>query len=148
MSVKINIEIKGLKKLQSAWRKSPLIVYRGLTWAINKSAWEITKDVKAATPVKTGTLKRGIRPEFGKLRAVIKPHNAPYAIYVHQGSKAHMIFPRRRQALYWKGAMHPVKKVRHPGYRGNPFMVRGAKNAQGKVNKTFSKALDKIISQL
>jgi len=148
MSVSFKIEIKGLDKIMAGFKKSPLTTYKYLNQAINKSAWQITNDVKSATPVKTGTLKRGIRPEFGQLKAVIKPHNAPYAYWVHQGTNAHVIRPRRKKALSWKGAKHPVKYVRHPGTKGKPFMQIGAKNSEGKVGKTFSDALDKIVKEL
>ncbi|MDY6852011.1 MAG: phage virion morphogenesis protein [Thermodesulfobacteriota bacterium] len=37
---------------------------------------------------------------------------------VHQfggRTAAHIIRPRRKKALYWPGAAHPVRSVRHPG---------------------------------
>ena len=30
-------------------------------------------------------------------------------------TRPHIIVPKNRQALYWAGARHPVKKVKHPG---------------------------------
>lgn len=40
-----------------------------------------------------------------------------YAAIQHYGGKTppHDIFPRRKKALYWPGARHPVKHVKHPG---------------------------------
>lgn len=48
--------------------------------------------------------------------------NVPYAIYIEMGTKPHIITPRTKKALYWKGAEHPVKKVHHPGTDAKPFV--------------------------
>ena len=45
-----------------------------------------------------------------------------YALAIEIGQKAHNIVPRRRQALFWPGAAHPVKRVRHPGTKGRPYL--------------------------
>ncbi len=40
-----------------------------------------------------------------------------YAKILHDGGKtpAHVIEPKNKQALFWPGAKHPVKRVNHPG---------------------------------
>ena len=48
--------------------------------------------------------------------------NKEYAGFVHDGTEPHVIEAKAGGALYWKGARHPVKRVNHPGYRGNPFL--------------------------
>lgn len=48
--------------------------------------------------------------------------NVEYAGFVEFGTAPHTIRPRNRQALYWKGAEHPVRLVRHPGNRPYPFL--------------------------
>jgi hypothetical protein len=45
----------------------------------------------------------------------------PYAGYIEQGTRPHVIRPRQKQALFWKGADHPVRLVHHPGTR--PYHV-------------------------
>ncbi len=37
--------------------------------------------------------------------------------YVEYGTRPHVINPRVKQALWWVGAPHPVRRVRHPGTR-------------------------------
>jgi hypothetical protein len=46
----------------------------------------------------------------------------PYAKYVTQGTRPHVIYPRDKQALFWAGAAHPVRMVHHPGTKPNPFI--------------------------
>ena len=48
--------------------------------------------------------------------------NVEYALYVEEGTPAHRIVPRRRKALHWPGAQHPVMSVNHPGSRPYPYL--------------------------
>jgi hypothetical protein len=54
---------------------------------------------------------------YGEVGTVVE-----YARYVEYGTRPHRIVPRRRQALYWKGAEHPVYAVNHPGGKPYPFL--------------------------
>ena len=45
-----------------------------------------------------------------------------YAEYFQFPTRAHTIRPRSAQALFWPGAAHPVREVRHPGTPGWPFL--------------------------
>ena len=58
------------------------------------------------------------------------------------------ILPVKKQALYWKGADHPVKRVEHPGSKANPFMERIKKAAQPEVSDLFSHAIEKALNAL
>lgn len=48
--------------------------------------------------------------------------DVPYAAWVELGTDEHIIEPTKKKALFWPGAAHPVKRVRHPGTRAQPFM--------------------------
>lgn len=50
--------------------------------------------------------------------------NTPYARTVHDGRPAVTIKPKRKKALHWKGARHPVKSVTQPARKGNPWLAR------------------------
>lgn len=95
---------------------------------------------KREAPVKTGHLRRTItsRVERGGDRGVIGT-NAPHARPVHEGSRPHIIRPRRAKALYWRGAKYPVKMVRHPGNKANPFLARTAKQLQRVAAQEFGR---------
>lgn len=45
-------------------------------------------------------------------------HGVEYGEILEEGSKPHVITPKNKKALYWKGAAHPVKEVHHPGTKG------------------------------
>lgn len=143
----INIQIKGLEELKTAFRKSPMIVGQEVQKAIALSVGLINRNAKMEAPVKTGTLRRGIRSKFSPFRGSVESTLA-YGIYVHEGTSAHIIRPIRKKALYWKGARHPVKSVRHPGTRANPFMKRGAEKSEGQVQAIFQKAINNVTKKM
>lgn len=141
------LTIKGLNTLIAGFKKAPETIKTNLQTAINTAALQITQSVKSFTPHVTGNLQSSIYPEFGFLRAVISPHK-DYAIYVHEGTGIYgihgtPIVPTTKKALYWKGALHPVRSVR--GQRANPFMVNGMNAALPEVNATFQKQVDKTL---
>lgn len=48
--------------------------------------------------------------------------NVEYARYVEEGTGPRRITPKRKKALHWKGALHPVLAVNHPGTRARPYL--------------------------
>ncbi len=148
MAIEFQVKIEGLDKLKKNFMKAPKDVYDALTRAINISALTIVQDVKAVTPKKTTALAGSIRAQFSRLKAIIAPHK-DYAIYVHEGTgiygKHHTpIVPTTKKALYWKGALHPVRSVK--GMPGRPFMQQGLDSAKPKVESTFRKEVDKVLT--
>ena len=56
---------------------------------------------------------------------------APQALWVHWGTRPHVIRPKNKKALRWPGGgkFFFAKKVNHPGYKGDPWLVRAAQQA-------------------
>ena len=73
--------------------------------------------------VATGHLRRGVSTDIKGLEATIHTSNIKYAPHVEYGTKAHIIKPKNKKALYWKGAKRPVKQVNHPGSKAKPFLI-------------------------
>jgi hypothetical protein len=77
-------------------------------------------------PFLTGDLRKSIIvAKTGPGRATISS-NLPYARAVHDGRPAVTIRPKRKKALFWKGAAHPVKLVKQPARKGRPFLMEAA----------------------
>ena len=53
---------------------------------------------------------------------VVVGTNVQYARMVSEGTRAHRIEARNAKALFWPGAAHPVRSVRHPGTKPNPYV--------------------------
>ena len=142
------VKIKGLDELTSALRKSPIIAGKHIGKAIALSVALVNRNAKLEAPVgKTGMLKSGIHSRINPLNGKVES-TVGYGVFVHEGTSPHIIRPVKKKALYWKGAAHPVKLVRHPGTKANPFMKRGAERSEIGVQGLFSKAIDNIVKQI
>ncbi len=62
-----------------------------------------------------------------------------YAVFVEFGTKRHTIRATKAQALFWKGAAHPVVSVEHPGTRPRPFLFPAFQKAQKQLIKDMKK---------
>ena len=91
--------------------------------------------------VVTGHLMRGITTKIGNMEVTVHTSNIKYAPMVEYGTKAHIIKAKNKKALYWKGASHPVKSVRHPGSKAKPYLIP----AFEKEKDTFVKNLEEVI---
>ena len=73
---------------------------------------------------------------------------ANYAVYVHDGTDAYTIRPSKAQALFWKGARHPVKRVRHPGIKANPFLRKAVDQSNVSIRRNFTEAVEETLAQI
>lgn len=95
---------------------------------INSILADCVVEAKRDAPVVTATLQGGIQMRPARqtgptvVAGVWGIWNVKYALAVILGSRPHVIRPRRKKALYWEGADHPVKSVQHPGTRGRDFV--------------------------
>ena len=82
--------------------------------------------------------------EGGPSRAVgHDPQRAPHALWVNFGTRAHEIRPRNKRVLRWPGAGGFVFAAwaKHPGYRGDPYIIRAADAAVAKFHDVVTLAL-------
>ena len=91
--------------------------------------------------VKTGHLRRGVTTDIGNMEVTVHTSNIKYARIVEEGSRPHTIRAKNKKALYWKGAKHPVKSVRHPGSKAKPYLIP----AFEKEKEVLIKDLKKVI---
>ncbi|MEK3673542.1 hypothetical protein [Paenibacillus sp. FSL R10-2771] len=92
---------------------------------------------------RTATARRalhsGARP-MGKNKIVMYlAHGVKYGTFLEEGTKPHVIRPKNKKALYWRGAAHPVKKVNHPGTKSRPIVLPTAKKYKGKIKQALAK---------
>jgi hypothetical protein len=64
--------------------------------------------------------------------------------YQDQGTKGpYPIVARKKRALYWQGAAHPVKRVSHPGLKAQKFSDKIA----ATMRKQYKRIMDEQIKQ-
>ena len=112
---------------------------------IKKAGFNIERNAKQNIAnngsVVTGHLMSGITTDVGNMEVTIHTSNVKYARGVEEGTRPHIIRAKNKKALYWKGAKHPVKSVRHPGSRAKPFLIP----AFEKEKEVIIKDLEKVI---
>ncbi len=79
-----------------------------------------------------GSIPQGIRigPYVDGSINVVSTH--PATLFVHDGTRPHPIYPRRRGGLLRfqvGGRIVYARMVNHPGYRGDPFLTDALRDA-------------------
>jgi len=89
---------------------------------------------RAAAPVRTGELKGSIRPQEVRRTGPWRLETgvaavAAHAVYVHEGTRPHVIRPRNARALRFEagGRIVFAKRANHPGQRAQPFLAEAVR---------------------
>lgn len=147
VDVKITVNTGGLEK--ALVKKASDI--KGQSQLLARDLVDIAQRwVQREAPRKTGRLKaagieKGYTGSGGWVFA--SKSRVPYMDFVIDGTRPHDIVPKRAQALSWPGGSHPVKRVRHPGTKSNPFVDRAADKMMGDIDKrilNFEKWLEDV----
>lgn len=107
----------------------------------------VASEARERCPIDTGRLRRSIQPGRPEKLGpdswrVEVGTNVEYAPYVEFGTKAHVITPKRKKALYWKGAEHPVKVVQHPGTQPRPYLFPALEAKKDEVVRVLRRAFE------
>ena len=100
------------------------------------------KNINSNKSVKTGHLIRSVSTDVKGLEATIHTSNLKYAPMVEFGTKAHIIRPKSKKALYWKGASRPVKQVSHPGSKAKPYLIPAFEDEKDKFINDLKEAIE------
>ena len=100
------------------------------------------KNINSNKSVKTGHLIRSISTDVKGLEATIHTSKLKYAPMVEFGTKAHIIRPKNKKALYWKGAKRPVKQVSHPGSKAKPYLIPAFEDEKDKFINDLKEAIE------
>ena len=119
----IKIDSTDLNKFSVILGKLPDEIKDDVRKVVKNSAFNIERNAKSSASVKTGHLRRSISTKMGDMEATIHTSNLKYAPMVEFGTRPHIIRAKNKKALYWKGAKHPVKSVRHPGSKAKPYLI-------------------------
>ena len=100
------------------------------------------KNINSNKSVKTGHLMRSVSTDVKGLEATIHTSNLKYAPMVEYGTKAHIIRPKSKKALYWKGASRPVKQVSHPGSKAKPYLIPAFEDEKDNFINDLKEAIE------
>ena len=127
--------------------------------ALSYAAQDMTRFLQMNSPVDHGLLKQWFIDSLTDTEAHIKSP-AEYAIYQDQGTKAHMITPRNRQALHWDSAGTGFSANFYTGHvsrlgafskghmvsgiKGKHFVEKSFNEIQPRIQGYFLKALEEV----
>lgn len=124
-------ELVGVEELERAWADSVGIIRQGVAGGVTRAATEGASEARDRHRFKnqSGDLERSIQAivrgwSGDTFHAVIRA-SVPYASYVEEGTRPHLIEARRAQALRFidaNGDLRFARIVRHPGTQALPFM--------------------------
>ena len=129
-AVKLSNKAKDNSKVSQAVRKSTLSIEK-----------EAKANLTANKSVKTGNLRRSVTHKLTSLEGIVHTSNLKYARFVEEGTRSHVIKPKSKKMLYWKGASHPVKQVNHPGSRAKPYLIPAFEDEKPKFINNLKEAI-------
>jgi hypothetical protein len=129
----IDIRLPGVDAIRRTMLRMVPDLSREVTAATAQQIYEQAR-AGADTHTKTGALVRSLKikkTEGGRYAVEHDLQMAPHALFVHWGTKPHTI-PKQpdtrsvKKVLRWAGPNGFVfaKIVHHPGYKGDPYLVR------------------------
>lgn len=110
---------------------------------VQKAQRQTLTRAKVTSPVDSGMLRNShvaepIKVSGDKVTTEISVEGGAkqdYAMYVHEGTKPHVIKPRRKKVLSWKGAEGRVfaTAVNHPGTEPRPWLRNALQSTAPKL---------------
>lgn len=144
MSFSVEVSTRGLEfddvvqKLSGPVRQKLIERLADVAWA--HAFWN--------APRKTGYLASTIVKEVGNGEASIEVLE-PYAMYVVNGTRPHIIRPVNASVLAFQdasGKMVFTRLVHHPGTKPNPWLQKAAEEARSKAEETFAELWLEMVS--
>lgn len=129
----------------------------GLNEVLSSPSGPVFKMVKKWQAATLGAANRATPADTGRLRGANEPtpvvvagqkvvagveNPTEYAMFVHEGTKPHVILPKNAKVLTWKprgGARVFARKVNHPGTKAQPWLARAAEAASARQGISFTR---------
>lgn len=144
----IDIQVNGIKELIADLRALPDNLENKVILGMSQIAYD-SAFKGAGRHSKSGALLQSLfnRKIPGGRSVGHDTGRAPQALWVNFGTRPHKIRPNKKKALRWAGPNGFIfaKIVNHPGYIGDPYMVKAKDDAvsqlQAIVDKTLKESL-------
>lgn len=178
----ITIEVKGLKEMRAGLRGASAKTVAELSKAVGQTMVVMTNQTIKEAPVNKagggGNLRQSVQGRMTSMLGAVVTVLASYGLYVHEGTRPHIIRPRNKKALsfeWGRGGFQAAqsggktvfvrpgltanrrvkwhattvfKEVHHPGTRANPFLQRAADKSATKIREYFDAALRAVADSI
>jgi hypothetical protein len=148
ITITANPTFRGLARVF----KTPVTKFVG--FRTGKAAGIVKVNLRRTTPKKTRRLVNSqfLRQTGSTEWTIGERVDPPYGFFQRQGvpaRKINPILPRRKKALFWEGARHPVAAVyKHPGIKPNPYFQRAIDMSQAGMKKEANRITGDIEAQI
>lgn len=143
-----SLKIEGLEDIIDGVKNGQTIMRSEIKRAMSNSVQTVKNTAQRIVAYKTGTLRRSIYTEVSgdSLHGIVGQDSnvARYGSYIEFGTRPHIIYPVNGKALFWKGASHPMRSVKHPGTIAKPFMQPALEQNVNKIVQFFENAVVNI----
>lgn len=143
----IEVNVQGTDAIRDTFARLVPETQRKVLRGLAQVAFD-TAQRQVDTHTQTGALARSLRLRSDGKGGWIIDHDlqhAPYAIFLHFGTRPHLIRPREKKALRWpsgqggKTGFVFAKWAKHPGYKGHPYLVEAADEAVRQFDAIVSR---------
>lgn len=146
----LEVQIAGLDEMVASFKQAPGLFMTVFNKAIKKSIFVLTAAAKMETPVDLGFLRNSMRESFENLIGTLD-NTAPYALFVHEGTKPH--FPPLDAITPWanRHGIPPfmvAMSIAAKGTKGVPFFDLAIDAQQLQVQNYFDVAMEDFKNQL
>lgn len=149
--VSFEMDISQVTSLVGNLKKSPQVMREEFRTTGQKAGMLVTAEAIKEAPAEKGFLRSKIGPPIttigGDSMVTKVTSHANYSKAVHDGTRAHVILPSAKKALFWPGAEHPYRKVNHPGTTANPFMKRALEKTTARLTQMYSQMLVRVATK-
>lgn len=154
--MELKITLSNAKELKSAFLKAPAIATEEYRTALDTIATTVQRKAILAAPVNShisggGTLRQSIKKLNYSPSGFIVWVNADYGVFVDQGTKPHVILPKNKRFLAFKGSdgnWVRTKRINHPGQKPTYFFSNAVEEGQRIADAEMSSAMDRVLSRL
>jgi chorismate mutase len=146
----------NLAELRGTFDEADRALVRGAREAVRDAAKVGEAKAKASHRYKdrsgalTASTKGHVTRDTDRGAEGVVEATAEHAAFVHQGTKAHVIEPRRAKALRFEqdGAIRFAQRVQHPGTTADPFIDQTEPAVDAELERGGERACDRAAQIL
>lgn len=148
----IKVSVQGAAQTANSIGKIPQDLKRGMVEAMNISLRDVQEEARREHrfTTRTGEAERSIESSGAKISGTTVSGEVgttrQITVYLHEGTKPHMIVPRSKRVLRWAtGSQFAfARRVHHPGTKADPFIYDALANNEAAIVRRF----DDVIARL
>lgn len=158
--MEIKLTLHNGKELLKTFQRAPAIAAKEYKTSLQRIAVNVVSLAQKNAPVNKGqgggkqgyggNLRQSIRYfPYGATGYVVRV-GAEYGVFVDQGTRPHVILPKRKPFLAFQkdGRWIFTKRVNHPGTKPTFFFTNAVKDTESYANQEMDRAMDRVIKQL